>query len=194
MTPKQAPDDAPPQALADLRTEVAATHDTLRQLRVQQTGNEARMDNQLKTLSDTVNSLPEQVALACPQSRSRQAVSCDATPTVVQRVAVSDDKMVVGELERIWLDPPGAVLIARVDTGAQSSSLHAENLVEFERDGDRWVRFEVDVGGGQSAVIERPLVRYVRVVQQADVEGHRRPVVAFRIRIGDVQDLSLIHI
>ena len=32
---------------------------------------------------------------------------------------------------------------AKVDTGARSSSLHAFHLHEFERDGEVWIRFDV---------------------------------------------------
>jgi hypothetical protein len=32
---------------------------------------------------------------------------------------------------------------AKLDTGARSSALHAFDLVEFERDGESWVRFSV---------------------------------------------------
>jgi hypothetical protein len=95
--------------------------------------------------------------------------------------------MVVGELERVWIEPPGVTLIARVDTGARSSSLHAENLVELERDGDDWVRFDL-ILDDEITTLERPVARYVRVYQQADPEGTRRPVIAMRLRLGDVQD------
>jgi hypothetical protein len=95
--------------------------------------------------------------------------------------------MVVGEMERVWLEPPGTTLIARVDTGAHSSSLHAENLVEFERDGEDWVRFDL-ILDDEIKTLERRVERYVRVYQQADPEGTRRPVVTMRLRIGDVHD------
>ena len=107
------------------------------------------------------------------------------TEKMIDKVAA--DKMVVGELERVWIDPPGASLIARMDTGASSSSLHAAKLVEFERDGDDWVRFEIAFDG-QTTTVERPVERYVRVYQQADVEGTRRPVVRLRVALGDIQD------
>jgi hypothetical protein len=32
------------------------------------------------------------------------------------------------------------------------------------------------------------VLRYVRVFQQADPEGSRRPVISMRLRLGDVQD------
>jgi hypothetical protein len=37
--------------------------------------------------------------------------------------------------------------------------------------------------------LERQVVRYVRVIQQADPKGSRRPVVQMRILLGDVQDV-----
>jgi hypothetical protein len=95
--------------------------------------------------------------------------------------------MVVGEQEEIWVDPPGAVTVARIDTGATSSSIHADHIVEFERDGEDWVRFEV-LFDGEPVQIERKVVRYVRVVQQADSEGTRRAVVTLRVRLGNFQE------
>ena len=75
-----------------------------------------------------------------------------------------------------------------METGANSSSLHAENLVPFERDGEDWVRFDMIVNEEETITVEERIIRHVRVVQQADPEGSRRPVVGLRVRIGEIQD------
>ena len=94
-------------------------------------------------------------------------------------------KMTVGAVETIRITPPGVSVPARVDTGADSNSLTATDLVYFERDGDDWVRFAVAVDSG-AHTIERKVLRHVRVLQQSDVEGTRRPVVVLRVQIGEL--------
>ena len=95
------------------------------------------------------------------------------------------DKMVVGAVEQIRLTPPGITLTARVDSGADSSSLSAANMVFLERDGEDWVRFEL-FAGEEMHTLERRVLRFVRVFQQSDAEGVRRPVVRFRIQLGNI--------
>lgn len=102
-------------------------------------------------------------------------------------IVLQDDKMVLGEVENVWIDPPGLSMEVRVDTGASSSSLHAENITEFERDGSDWVRFDM-INKQERFTVEQPVEKYVRVYQQSDKEGTRRPVVAMRIFLGDIQD------
>jgi cell division protein FtsB len=137
-------------------------------------------------LEDSIQRLPDTMTAWCHQQETAQA-ECQANQ--VQRVFVSGDKMVLGELETVWIDPPGLSLNARIDTGATTNSLNAEDMVEFERDGDDWVRFHVrDTDTKDLIEIEREVVRYVRVFQQADPEGTRRPVVSLRLYLGDVRD------
>ena len=110
-----------------------------------------------------------------------------ATEECRPEVVLHDQRMVVGEVERVRVEPPGFITSARIDTGAQSSSLHAQNITEFERDGDDWVRFDV-IDKDLNVTIERPVEKYVRVFQQSDKDGSRRPVVKMRILIGNVRD------
>lgn len=120
---------------------------------------------------------PEPVIVPAPQA-------CDAP--VAPALVESEEKLRVGGLERIRIEPPGAVLTARIDTGAKYSSLSAENLVYFERDGDDWVRFGIRADDGRVKTLERQVQRHVRVIQQSDPEGSRRPMVYLRLRLGEV--------
>jgi hypothetical protein len=139
----------------------------------------------LADVSGRLEALPETLSGLCPEAPASTA--CDNEVTV-QRVVVSADKMLVGELEYVWIDPPGVTAVARIDTGATSSSVNADNVMPFERDGDDWVRFDMIVSDKQVVTVERQVVRYARVIQQADPDGSRRPVVEMRVSLGDVPD------
>ena len=132
-----------------------------------------------------MDELPAELARLCSTTAAVETQCEKRDP--VQPVVMAADKMLLGELERVWIEPPGATLTARIDTGASSSSLHAEELIGFERDGDDWVRYNILVNNA-ALPVEAQVARYVRVYQQADADGSRRPVVNLRIRLGDVQD------
>jgi hypothetical protein len=58
------------------------------------------------------------------------------------------DVITLGWRERLALPLLGIpILKAKLDTGARSSSLHVDALESFEREGDTWLRFAVNVGG-----------------------------------------------
>ena len=49
---------------------------------------------------------------------------------------------------------------AKIDTGAQTSALHAGDITEFNRDGDTWVRFTVQpwqLSESDAVTVELPL-------------------------------------
>lgn len=78
-------------------------------------------------------------------------------------------------------------LKAKLDTGALTSSIHAEEKKLFERDGRKWVRFVVTAPWDEDAErirIEAPLVRLARIKEPGG-ESAVREVVHLTFQIGD---------
>lgn len=180
-------------ALDQLSTQIGTLQDTLVAQEAQDatsrdafaSANDAVREEVLR-LRDAMASLSAQVRRSCPTVEPTVTQSCEE----IEQVLVNDEgKIVLGEIERVLLNPPGIAVVARIDSGASSSSLHAANITEFERDGEDWVRFDVAAEGGeQPLTVEREILRYVRVYQQADKQGTRRPVIAMRAAVGNIQD------
>lgn len=141
---------------------------------------------QIQGLNAKIEGVEEQIAQTCTQSPP-VIVECEENGAGVIRIEVKNDKIIVGDVEHAWIDPPGISILARMDTGAASSSLSAQEVTEFERDGANWVRFELTVND-TSTILERPVKRYVRVIQQSDREGSRRAVVDMRVFVGDINE------
>ncbi|MFL0800750.1 MAG: ATP-dependent zinc protease [Agarilytica sp.] len=95
---------------------------------------------------------------------------------------------ILGRVEFAWLDGVGQYLKARIDTGAKSSSLNATNIQRFERNGKRWVRFDVALDDTKKVTLEAPLHRHVRIRQASVDDLERRPVVRLPIRMGEIYE------
>ena len=109
----------------------------------------------------------------------------------VETSPVRPNKQIIGEVENVYLQPPGVILKARIDTGATTSSLNALNIQLFERDGEEWVRFDLPGPDDENATtLERPLVREVVIIQSDSHQGEERPVVEMELRIGTVVQMT----
>lgn len=123
------------------------------------------------------------------------ANNTDTYPCVIgdatrkEQLAPPDSKTILGEIEYVYLDPPGLEFTARIDTGAQTSSLNAHDIVEFERDGKPFVKFNViHPGTGEKIELTRRLRRHVRVKERGDRESQRRPVVRMHVALADINE------
>ena len=97
------------------------------------------------------------------------------------------EKLVVGRHEQVWLEDIQLALPARIDTGAETASLDARNIERFERNGERWVRFEIlHPDTGQALQLERRLKRTVSIIQSNTSEPERRPVIKLGITMGHI--------
>jgi hypothetical protein len=94
------------------------------------------------------------------------------------------NKQIVGWVEKVRISPGNLVLQAKMDSGADNSSLNVPDVVEFEHNGERWVRFELVDDLGQSVVIERRLVRIAKIKRHRGMR-QERPVVRMGICVGN---------
>jgi hypothetical protein len=115
----------------------------------------------------------------CPIAEPQKCPVCAAV--------IVANKPVLGEYELVTVNPPGFAYLARIDTGATSTSLHADQIIRFERDGQKWVRFNItDPDTDKIATIESELERRVRIKQADDVLD-RRLVVMMTLRLGNIE-------
>ncbi|MDE2387515.1 MAG: ATP-dependent zinc protease [Betaproteobacteria bacterium] len=100
-----------------------------------------------------------------------------------------DSKTVLGAIENVHLDPPGLEFSARIDTGAQTSSLNALDITEFERDGKPFVKFNlIHPQSGEKIELTRRLRGHVRVKELGGREALRRPIVRMRVVLADIDE------
>lgn len=77
------------------------------------------------------------------------------------------------------------VIDAKVDTGADSTTIDARDIEEFERDGAKWVRFRMPLEDGKGIQFEREVVDTVTIIK-AEADNIDRYVVEMDLCVGDV--------
>lgn len=95
------------------------------------------------------------------------------------------EKLVIGEKEKVYFPGLDITLEARIDTGATTTSVDARNIVTFERDGKKWVRFEMLKKDGTLIKVKRPVVKRITVKRHGG-EGQERQVVNMRLNISEL--------
>lgn len=146
-------------------------------------------DNSTQTILEAIATQVEKPSCPPPE----ETAECKAAQADTGRADRLKGKVIVGELERVYLAGPGLVYTARVDSGANTSSIYARNIQKFERDGVNWVRFEVPRPGDNSekwVSMEKEISRWVRIIQSSTDEAERRAVVELNFAIGDHQQAA----
>ena len=84
---------------------------------------------------DSVPKVEKTEPLVCPPVKKEQ--------TLAQKVKESYSLGIIGEVEPVRFPPMKGALLARIDTGAAGSSVYAQNIQAFEREGKKWVSFDI---------------------------------------------------
>lgn len=96
---------------------------------------------------------------------------------------------IIGAVEWVQVEPGDLRMEARIDTGAETTSIHAEDIQLVEKDGKRYVHFNLlDPANGEKRPIEERLRRTVKIKMGED-EHDRRYVVKLWITLGEAHSL-----
>ncbi|WP_410804321.1 ATP-dependent zinc protease [Marinobacter sp. KMM 10035] len=181
----------PKSDLGDLNTSVQTQRATLVTMENNATIRHDKILEQNEVATQKVlEAIATQVAKpSCPPIPAQKA--CPATDRSKGRADRLKGKVIVGEVENFFLAGPGLIYKARIDSGAETSSIDARNITRFERDGSNWVRFDVPVPGAKEFVtLEKEISRRVKVIQASADGAERRVVVELQFSIGDHQQVA----
>ena len=95
------------------------------------------------------------------------------------------EKQLIGRVE--WIELPDLKLKfrARIDTGAKTSSIHAEGVEEVKRDGETWVKFRLKDSAGKEFELTRKVESTQKVSNPGGFTGTRY-VIREKVKLGKV--------
>lgn len=94
------------------------------------------------------------------------------------------EKETIGWIEKVKINKGRLQLKAKIDTGATTSSINAKILKKFKKNNERWIRFKILNQKGRSIVLERKIIRTVKIKRKLALPI-KRYVINIGICIGD---------
>ena len=102
-------------------------------------------------------------------------------------------KQVAGWVEPALLLPERINFMAKLDTGAENSSLNSQDISIVEDQGIEYVRFVVNSREGQQHSLQLPLLRYGKIKRHFG-KSQERPVVMMEICLGDMRQTVPVNL
>ncbi len=94
-------------------------------------------------------------------------------------------KEVFGYVERVQIREADFPMLAKLDTGADTSSIHGRHVKEYQKEGVPWVHFEIRNFQGKVSEIEAPVVRVAEIKRHSG-PAQRRVVIKLGLCLGDM--------
>ena len=138
---------------------------------------------------------PEQ--LQCPEPRVIEKLVTKIVAPELPPMATTAGKLhlpIVGAVELVHIESADIKLEARIDTGAETTSIHAEDIQLIEKDGRRYVRFVlIDPARGERVQQELRLRRRV-LIKQSYGPDERRYVVRMWLTLGNTRSRVYVNL
>ena len=96
------------------------------------------------------------------------------------------EKVLLGWVERVWIGDRQLELEAKLDTGADTSSVHATRIRRSRsKSGTLWIEFRLaDAASGRAIRFKKRLIRYA-YIKEHEGPSQKRPVVELEICLGN---------
>ncbi len=121
----------------------------------------------------------------CQSMGKHEAADCAETVSAKE----VGEQIIIGAVEEVELPNHKISLTARIDTGATTTSINAQNIKKFERDGKKWVKFEIHNETGKLVALEKPVTRMVNIKRHG-AEDQIRYAVKLKLKLGKVNTVS----
>lgn len=103
------------------------------------------------------------------------------------------DKTIVGQIENIAIGKTKSMFIAKIDTGAENSSLHANHLKLYLSKGQQWVSFRSRSKDGKVIRFKKKVKR-MAVIKRKSAPVQERPVVELALCMGNVRKIVEVNL
>lgn len=100
--------------------------------------------------------------------------------------AVSAQQVKIGWVENVTIGGNQITVAAKIDTGADNSSINAPAPEFYAKQGQEWVRFELETDSDETIRIDRPIARTTQV--KTKKRGYQeRAVIEMDICLGKIK-------
>lgn len=106
-------------------------------------------------------------------------------------LAAPPDKPIIGWIENVQILPENLYLPAKIDTGADHSSINVTNPEEFLKGEKQWIRFTIPLEDDESVTLERPIQRFA-YIKRKGADKQKRPVVLFDLCLGTMLNKNVL--
>ncbi len=119
------------------------------------------------------------------QEKVQKKVQVKVQDRVIQTPSFIDGRLVLGLAEEGYIPSLDLSIPAKIDTGAENTSVDARNIQYFERDSKKWVKFSLHRTSRGITPLELPLIRTTKIKRPGS-SSVSRPVVSLSISIGEI--------
>lgn len=123
---------------------------------------------------------------ACQTSEKKDIIPA-ITPAsgYEKQIKIVRPENIIGAVEPFYILPMKSTFFARIDTGATTSSIDVKNLKRFERDGKRFVAFDItNEASGETHHFEKKILKRIRITRFENEQDEHRLKVMMDIKFG----------